>query len=65
MTQLEPRLALALSQLQARVTATLVKLETLVHFGGCSKFNSGPDKRSGLGDGDSNGIVGVLVPGVG
>ena len=39
-----------------------VKLVTLVHFGGRSKFSSGADKRSGLGHGDSNGVVGVLVP---
>ena len=42
-----------------------VKLETLVCFGGCSKFSSGVDRRSGLGDGDSNSVVGVLVPRVG
>ena len=39
-----------------------VKLETLVHFGGRLKFSSGAGKRSELGHGDSNGILGVLVP---
>ena len=37
-----------------------MKLDTLVRFGGRSKFSSGADKRSELGIGDSNGVVDLL-----
>jgi hypothetical protein len=41
----------------------LVKLDTLVHFGGQSIFSNGADKRSGLGLGDPVGIADAHKPG--